>query len=252
MGLSVSAVLTVIYAPIMFASLVLVGLGTTRSWQAFNRGIGLSTIVGFEVGFLGSTIVVFAVAVVFLPIYNSLQRAVTGKSKSLGQASQFDCRTAKSWQVRLLAACLEFRFSNGLRTIARSPLISPQNLVLAWPSSAWSSHTFSGERDGIELCILKPYPPSSLFHRNRSARYRSLYGFHKRLTSFSILFDLCTGPARFLAHHEILELDQQIIPSANHILPAFFKLNCLIFGLLFGAQTAPLAFFIRRTLQQEQ
>ena len=105
-GLSVSAILTVIYVLVMFTSLLLVGLGTTRSWQAFSLGIGLSTLAGFVIGLLGIGIVGFAFALVFVPIYNALQRLIAGKSKTLAQASQFDWRTARSWQVRLLAACL--------------------------------------------------------------------------------------------------------------------------------------------------
>ena len=105
-GLSVSAILTVIYVLVMFTSLLLVGLGTTRSWQAFSLGIGLSTLAGFVIGLLGIGIVGFAFALVFVPIYNALQRLIAGKSKTLAQVSQFDWRTARSWQVRLLAACL--------------------------------------------------------------------------------------------------------------------------------------------------
>src|SRR6266508_3174122 len=100
-GLSVSATLAVLYVVVMLASLLLVGLLTTGSWQAVFLGIGWSTIAGFEIGLLGVGIVGFAVAVVFVPIYNSLQRPVVGKSKTLAQASQLDWPTAKSWQVRL-------------------------------------------------------------------------------------------------------------------------------------------------------
>lgn len=53
-GLSVSAVLAVIYVLVMFGSLVLVGLGTTAFLQAFFLGIGWSAIVGIEIWFLGS------------------------------------------------------------------------------------------------------------------------------------------------------------------------------------------------------
>src|SRR5512134_477909 len=105
-GLSVSAVLAVVYTLVMFASLLLVGLGTTRSWPAFSLGIGLSTVAGFVIGLLGVGIVGFALALVFVPIYNALQRLVVGRSKALPQASQLDRPTGRSWQVRLLAACL--------------------------------------------------------------------------------------------------------------------------------------------------
>jgi hypothetical protein len=105
-GLSVSAVLAVIYTLVMFASLLLVGLGTTRSWQAVFLGFGWSTVAGFEIGLLGVGIVGFAVAFVFVPIYNALQRLVVAKSKPLAQAKRFDWQMAKSWPVRLLAVCL--------------------------------------------------------------------------------------------------------------------------------------------------
>ncbi|HEY3477148.1 MAG TPA: hypothetical protein VGK56_21210, partial [Anaerolineales bacterium] len=105
-GLSVSAVLAVIYTLVMFASLILVGLGTTRSWQAVFLGLGWSTVAGFEIGLLGVGIVGFAIAFVFVPIYNALQRLVVGKSKPLAQAKRFDWQMARSWPVRLLAVCL--------------------------------------------------------------------------------------------------------------------------------------------------
>src|SRR5512139_3675457 len=78
-GLSVSAVLAVIFVLVMFASLLLVGLGTTGSRQAFFLGIGWSTVAGFEIGFLGVGIIGFAVAVVFVPIYNALQHLVSSR-----------------------------------------------------------------------------------------------------------------------------------------------------------------------------
>jgi hypothetical protein len=90
----------------MLFSLVVVGRLTTGSWQAFFLGIRLSTIAGFVMGFLGVGIASFAIAVVFVAIYNALQRTVTGRSKTLAQTSPLDRPTVKSWQVRLLAACL--------------------------------------------------------------------------------------------------------------------------------------------------
>jgi len=105
-GLSVSAVLAVFYVVVMLGSLLMVGRGTTASWQAFFLGIGLSTILGFMIGLLGVGLVGFAVAVVFVPFYNAMLRSLADKSKTLVQASQLGRPTAKSWQVRLLAACL--------------------------------------------------------------------------------------------------------------------------------------------------
>jgi hypothetical protein len=105
-GLSVSAVLAVPYVVIMIASLLLVGLLTTGSWQAFFLGIRLSTIAGLEIGFLGVGIIGFVVTLVFVSIYNALQRLVAGKSITPAQTSQLDRPTAKSWQVRLLVICL--------------------------------------------------------------------------------------------------------------------------------------------------
>jgi hypothetical protein len=90
----------------MLASLLLVGLLTTGSWQAVLLGIGWSTIAGLEIGFLGVVIVGFAVAAVFVPIYSALPRPVVGEPQTLPGASQLAWPTAKSWQGRLLAACL--------------------------------------------------------------------------------------------------------------------------------------------------
>jgi hypothetical protein len=90
----------------MFAGLLLVGLGTTRSWQAAFLGIGWSTITGFEIGLLGVGIVGFAVAVMFVPVYNALQRAIAGKSKNLAQARPVDKPIVQSWPVRVLTALL--------------------------------------------------------------------------------------------------------------------------------------------------
>ena len=101
-GLSVSAVLAVVYALVMFASLLLVGLGTTRSWQAALLGIGWSTIAGFEIGLLGIVIVGFAVAVAFVPAYNFVRRRVPSRSKTLERLSQSDRPSARSWAFRLL------------------------------------------------------------------------------------------------------------------------------------------------------
>ena len=64
-GLSVSAVLAVIYVLVMFASLLLVGLGSTGSLQATFLGIRWSTVAGFEIGLLGVMIVGFVIAVGF-------------------------------------------------------------------------------------------------------------------------------------------------------------------------------------------
>ncbi len=105
-GLSVSAVLAVIYALVMFASLLLVGLGTTGSWQAALLGIGWSTVAGFEIGLLGIVIVGFAVAVAFVPAYNFIRRRVPSRSKTLERLSQSDRPSAHSRAFRLLTALL--------------------------------------------------------------------------------------------------------------------------------------------------
>ncbi len=105
-GLSVSAVLAVIYALVMFASLLLVGLGTTGSWQAALLGIGWSTVAGFEIGLLGIVIVGFAVAVAFVPAYNFIRRRVPSRSKTLERLSQSDRPSARSRAFRLLTALL--------------------------------------------------------------------------------------------------------------------------------------------------
>ncbi len=102
-GLSVSAVLAVIYALVMFASLIVVGLGETSSWQAALLGIGWSTVAGFEIGLLGIVIVGFAVAVAFVPAHNFIHH-VPGRSKTLGQMSQSGRPAAHSRAFRLLTA----------------------------------------------------------------------------------------------------------------------------------------------------
>jgi WD40-like Beta Propeller Repeat len=103
-GLSASAVLAVIYVLVMLASLLLVGLGTTGSWQAVFLGIGWSTVAGFEIGLLGVVILGFAIAVVFVPAYNSVRRLVVSRSKTPAQPSQGAGPTVRSWAVRLLTA----------------------------------------------------------------------------------------------------------------------------------------------------
>ncbi|HSA99825.1 MAG TPA: hypothetical protein VLE49_04190 [Anaerolineales bacterium] len=105
-GLSVSAMLAVLYTALMLFSLLIVGRLTTGSWQAFLLGIGWSTIAGYAIGVLGVVIAGFAVAVVYVSIYNALQRPVTDWTKTLLQTSQPGWQAAKSWQLRLLAACL--------------------------------------------------------------------------------------------------------------------------------------------------
>jgi hypothetical protein len=96
-GVWMSAVLAVPYVVILLASLLLVGVLTTGSWQAVFLGIGWRTIVGFEVGLLGIVVFSFAVAVVFVSAYNAIQHRVTSHS----------ARPAlPSWAVRLLTACL--------------------------------------------------------------------------------------------------------------------------------------------------
>ena len=110
-GWSVSAALAVPYVLVILASLLLVGWFTTGSWQAVFLGISWSAIAGFELGFLGVVIAGFAVAVVFAPIYNSahspgLGHPRSGRSKTLARSSQSSGAFARSWQLRLLAACL--------------------------------------------------------------------------------------------------------------------------------------------------
>ena len=101
-GLSMGAALAVPYVLIMFAGLLLVGLGTTRSWQAASLGIGWSTVVGFELGLLGIVIVGLAVAVVFVPAYNFAWRRVTGRSKTEEQLSQAGRPPARSRALKFL------------------------------------------------------------------------------------------------------------------------------------------------------
>lgn len=101
-GLAMGAVLAVPYALIMFASLLLVSLGTTRSWQAAFLGIGWSTVAGFEIGLLGIVIVGFAVALAFVPAYNFVRRWVPSRSNALESLSQSDRPAGRSRAFRLL------------------------------------------------------------------------------------------------------------------------------------------------------
>ncbi|MGE5264942.1 MAG: TolB family protein [Acidobacteriota bacterium] len=105
-GLSVTAVLAVMYALVMFASLLIVGVGRTGSWQAALLGIEWSTIAGFEIGLLGIMIAGFAAAAALAPAYNFIRRRVAGRSKTLEPLSQADRPPARSWAFRLLTALL--------------------------------------------------------------------------------------------------------------------------------------------------
>src|SRR5215207_11502895 len=97
LGVSVSAVLAVPYVVVLLASLLVLGVSTTGSWQAVFLGIGWRTIAGFEIGLLGVVIVGFAVAVMVVPAYNAVRHRVTSHS---GRPA------LPSWAVRLLIACL--------------------------------------------------------------------------------------------------------------------------------------------------
>lgn len=103
-GWSVGATLAVPYALVMFASLLLVGLGTTRSWQAAFLGVGWSTVGGFEIGLLGIVIVGFAIAMVFVPAYNFIRHQLPSRSNTLEPMSQADRLSAGSRSFRLLTA----------------------------------------------------------------------------------------------------------------------------------------------------
>ncbi len=105
-GLPVSVVLAVIYTLVMFASLILVGLRSSGSWQATLLGIAWNTVVGFEFGLLGIVIVGFAVAAAFVPACNFIRRRVPNRSKSLERMTQSDPSSSHSRSFRLLAALL--------------------------------------------------------------------------------------------------------------------------------------------------
>lgn len=81
-GLSVSAVLAMLYVLLMLVSLFLVGLATNRSLQATLLGIGWSTLAGFEIGLLWVVIVGFAIAGIFVPVYNTVRRWMAIRSKN--------------------------------------------------------------------------------------------------------------------------------------------------------------------------
>lgn len=105
-GLSVSATVAVLYIVIMLASLLLVGFLTTGSLQAVFLGITWSTVAGFELGLVVLVSTGFALAVVFVPAYNSVQRRLASHSKSRARRSQPGAPAAPLWPVRLLTACL--------------------------------------------------------------------------------------------------------------------------------------------------
>jgi hypothetical protein len=105
-GLSVSATLAVLYVALMLASLLLVGLLATGSWQAVFLGIGWSTVAGFLMGFLGIVIAGFAVAAVFVPIYNLLRHPAVTQPNLLARSDPWEGASVRSWPVRVLATCL--------------------------------------------------------------------------------------------------------------------------------------------------
>jgi hypothetical protein len=95
--LSISALLAVPYVLVMIASLFLVSLFTTGSWQAAFLGIGWSTIAGFEIGFIGVMIIGFALAALILHLYQFIRR---------GTSRQSSASSGRSWAFRLLITCL--------------------------------------------------------------------------------------------------------------------------------------------------
>jgi hypothetical protein len=97
LGLSISALFAVPYVLVMIASLFLVSLFTTGSWQAAFLGIGWSTIAGFEIGFIGIMIIGFALATLILPVYQFIRR---------GTPRQSSASSGRSWAFRLLITCL--------------------------------------------------------------------------------------------------------------------------------------------------
>ena len=106
LGLSVSAVLAVPYVLVMIASLLLVGMFTTGSWQAAFLGIGWSTLAGFEFGLLGVVMLGFTTAGVFVTVYHAFRRRVTSQAKHSTRPGQYGKPLGRFWAFRLLAACL--------------------------------------------------------------------------------------------------------------------------------------------------
>jgi len=101
LGLSMSAVLAVLYVLVMIASLLLGGRFTTGSWQAAFLGIGWSTLAGFEFGLLGVVILGFTAAGAFVTIYHAFRRRVTSQAEPSTRKP-----LGRFWAFRLLAACL--------------------------------------------------------------------------------------------------------------------------------------------------
>ncbi len=106
MGLSVSAVLAVIYTLLMLASLLLVEKGTTGSWLAAFLGIGWSSVVGIEIGFPGILMVGFVVAAVVVPVYNFIHHLVARQSQGVERLSSSDQPFNRTWGFRLLSTLL--------------------------------------------------------------------------------------------------------------------------------------------------
>lgn len=105
-GLSVSAILSVPYVLLMIASLVLVGVGTTGSRQAFFLGIKWSTIVGLEFGLVVIVLASFGITAVLTQIYNAFHHLPANKPITRAQNNNHDQLTVNSWQVRMLFTCL--------------------------------------------------------------------------------------------------------------------------------------------------
>jgi hypothetical protein len=105
-GLSLSAPLAVLYVVVMLASMLYVGLRTTGSWQAAFLGAAWPTVAGLDIGLAAIVASGYVIATVFVLAYNSISRLVLVRPGKPERAGRTVWSWARSWQVRLLAACL--------------------------------------------------------------------------------------------------------------------------------------------------
>lgn len=103
-GLWVGAILAVLYALVTFASLIIVGLGETGSWQATLLGIEWSTIAGFEIGLMAIIVISFAVAVPIVHTHNFVRRRIAGRSRIQEPPSHSGLPLTRSRSFKLLTA----------------------------------------------------------------------------------------------------------------------------------------------------
>jgi WD40 repeat protein len=104
LGLSISAVLAILYTLVMLTSVLLVGFFTAGSWQADLLGLEWQTLVGIELGLLVLTAIAFTAAILGV----SAAHLVRGSNLPDFRAQTFadPSKSARpSWAMRSLAVC---------------------------------------------------------------------------------------------------------------------------------------------------